>query len=110
MEKEDLVQQTGSLSDGLVRSPELWCVHVMGPDDLYATASRSEARNRAHEMNAFFNKIITDHEYEPNMWAVPALWPYDAASHTEDLERQRSNGERKPEEPCTADSLNQPSK
>lgn len=70
-----------------------WCVHVPGPDDLYAAASHEAAQAHADALNAMIRRYIetnTTTENDPSeiaMTAVVVPWPYDAASHAEDLIR-----------------------
>ncbi len=70
---------------------ELWCVHMLGMDDVIAQDSLTSARRYSHKINALLLERETVrplHPFDPNVWAAPALWPHDAASHAEDLERQ----------------------
>jgi hypothetical protein len=70
---------------------ELWCVHMLGMDDVIAQDSLASARRYAHIINESMlerEKAKPSHPFDPNVWATPALWPHDAASHAADLARQ----------------------
>lgn len=69
--------------------PVLWCVNIVGPDDVIAVASYLEAVTRANVFNAWWHDYRTerplDERLDARMWAVPIEWPHDAASHVEAL-------------------------
>lgn len=66
----------------------LLCVNVLGPDDIYACASRAEAEKLAEEMNAHIAALPDkDHPNWPRLSAIVAPWPGSAKSHAEDLAR-----------------------
>lgn len=67
--------------------PILWCCHVIGPDDVVATSSYLEAATLSHVLNERFLRVarLGWSENDPNLWAVPAPWPHDDASHERDL-------------------------
>ena len=70
---------------------ELWCIHMIGMDDVIAQDSLASARRYAHTINASMldrEAVKPLHPFDPNVWATPALWPHDAASHADDLKRQ----------------------
>lgn len=70
---------------------ELWCVHMLGMDDVIAQRDLASARRYAHTINASLlerEKTRPLHPLDPNVWATPTLWPHDAASHAADLARQ----------------------
>ena len=72
------------------RKPELWCVNIIGPDDVIAVADYVEAAHVAQTFNTWRVADITKRGFddlEPNMWAAPVLWPHDAPSHAADLAR-----------------------
>lgn len=73
---------------------ELWAVHVIGPDDVYAAASYEEALTRAQKINEWVVGRTDRHPYAPHMWAIPKLWREAVSSGTSEahaaaLERQR---------------------
>ncbi len=66
----------------------LFCVHVHGPDDIYACADREEAVRLAEEMNSAIARF--PHKDDPNppvMTAVVATWPWSPESHAQNLVR-----------------------
>lgn len=102
MTREDLVQATTDDAETAVRSPDrtLWCVNVIGPDDLYAAASLKHARECAHSLNQLIGERGHDDELEPNVWAVPAIWPWTPEDHAAGLLKQQhgmTNGDREVE-------------
>lgn len=74
-------------------TPELWCVHIPGPDDLYAAVSREEAQKHADALNAAISRFYQknprteNHPSEVAMTAVVVPWPWDAVSHAQDVIR-----------------------
>lgn len=63
--------------------PELWAVHIIGPDDLYAAPSEAEANRAVSHMKHFWE---TRHPEEAAMGmvgfeAIP--WPHSPESHAE---------------------------
>jgi hypothetical protein len=66
-----------------------WCVHVYGPDDLLACASRKNAVQNALWLNlSGYKQQNTDDALMPVAWAVPEPWPYDAEMHASELAAQ----------------------
>jgi hypothetical protein len=65
----------------------LWCVHVIGPDDLYAEPSHAAAVASAERLNR-------DLWWRPNApddvtcFAFADTWPWSEQSHAEALARQ----------------------
>jgi len=62
----------------------LWCVTVLGPDDVYAAPSHDAAETYAHEMN----KKIHGRPNAPDdvlCFAYAAPWPHSAEAHAEDV-------------------------
>lgn len=68
---------------------ELWGVHLIGPDDLLACASRADAVTEAERINTFIQEHYErEREHDdllPKVKAEVVVWPYDAESHAEDL-------------------------
>lgn len=65
----------------------LWCVHVIGPDEVHATASLRDAVRAAHGFNTWWHprtKDDSDADYVL-MYANVAQWPHDAESHASSL-------------------------
>jgi len=60
----------------------LWCVHILGPDDVLAAPSHDAAAVHAHELN----KAVHSRVSEPNdvlCFAYAAPWPYSREHHAE---------------------------
>lgn len=68
-------------------SPLLWCCHVTGPDDIYATRDYEHARKMAQDLNyMLLKKMFADpSDNWPLVHAEPMLWPWDRQAHIEDL-------------------------
>lgn len=69
-------------------TPELWAVHVEGPDDLFAVASRKDAEAQAEEINVWreaFAKRLGDVQPDPNWHAVVVPWAGTAEDHARAL-------------------------
>jgi hypothetical protein len=76
-------------------SKTLWCVHVYGPDDLLACASRKDAVQNALWLNlSGYKQQNTDDELMPVAWAVPEPWLYDRQSWSDCLAEQDSDDAR----------------
>lgn len=74
-----------------VEAPELWCVHIIGPDDVIAYPDREAAEREATEINKGLQAMSAKHARDEN-WphttrAVAVLWPHSAQSHAVDLAR-----------------------
>lgn len=67
----------------------LWCCHVRGPDDLYAAPDYATALRWSDAMNALnwcAGKHGTPTSYDDCLVkAAPAIWPYGAKSHAENI-------------------------
>jgi len=62
----------------------LWCVHVLGPDDVIAAPSHLAAATHAHELNkAVFSRVGGPDDVLCFAYAAP--WPHSAASHAESV-------------------------
>ena len=73
----------------ILQGEDLWCVHVIGSDDVFAMPSLGAARQAAHKFNTSVVDAGDPRKFDPNVWACPALWPHTSEAHTEDM---RSNG------------------
>lgn len=63
----------------------LWCVHLIGPDDIYAEPSHAIAVAKAEELN----RTIQASPKHPNdilCFAYADMWPYTAAQHAQAIE------------------------
>lgn len=69
----------------------LWCMHVPGPDEVYARASREDAEQAAEKHNAavrgFLEAASLQVDDLPNLMAVVIPWPWSAERHAENLRR-----------------------
>lgn len=62
----------------------LWCVHVLGPDDVMAAPSHDAAVTHAHEVNkAVFGRITKADDVLCFAYAAP--WPHSKEAHAADL-------------------------
>ena len=64
----------------------LWCVHVLGSDDLFAKATHAEAVENA----AALNRAIHGRDDPPGdilCFAYAAPWPHSPESHAEDMRK-----------------------
>jgi hypothetical protein len=76
-------------------SDTLWCVHIIGPDDLLACASRKDAVQNALWLNlSGYGQQNTNDELMPVAWAIPEPWPGTAEAHHEALGDQECQDER----------------
>ena len=62
----------------------LWCVHVLGMDDVHAAPNHGAAVVGAREMNkALFSQLSNANDFLCFCYAAP--WPHSDDDHTEDL-------------------------
>lgn len=66
---------------------ELWCVHIIGPDDLYAAPSKEEAEERVAAQNEWINSDPKMRDYGIKAELLP--WPYTPESHADSLTHWR---------------------
>lgn len=67
--------ETASMSD-------LWCVHVLGPDDVHAAPSKVEAERAAAHLSAYWKSSRPDDDLV-SFEVIP--WPHSAESHAESV-------------------------
>jgi hypothetical protein len=70
---------------------DLWCVHIIGPDDVIAYSDRAAAESSAAEINDALAVEEERHKGDPNWPACRAealLWPYGAEAHAVNLARK----------------------
>lgn len=75
--------------------PELWAVHVQGPDDILAAASKEAADKQAAEINAAFQQFqrrAGASDFDPRWHAVVARWDGTAEEHARYLAELESDG------------------
>ncbi len=63
----------------------LWCMHILGPDDVHAAPSKAHAEKAAAALNAFHAAREEQSEHDPKVEAVVAPWPHSAESHAESV-------------------------
>lgn len=65
----------------------LWCVHVIGPDDVYAAPSHAAAVEQAGKLNqALWSRPNVPDDV--TCFAFADTWPWSAEQHAEDMKRQ----------------------
>lgn len=56
----------------------LWCVHVLGPDDMHPAPSKEEAERACEALREYRRD-------EPHISFVAEPWPYSETSHAADV-------------------------
>ena len=75
---------------------DLWCVHVLGSDDVIAAPDRAAAIRRAANMNVVIEREAAKHPGDdnfPDVKCVAELWPWSAEAHADSLAREPNWGE-----------------
>lgn len=70
---------------------DLWCVHVIGPDDVMAAPDYDTALRRSYAINEALFKARKGRpldENDPLIIAHPDKWPWSEDRHTVDLAKQ----------------------
>lgn len=62
----------------------LWCVHMLGPDELMAAPSHAEAAQHAAELNAALHGRSNAPD-DVLCFAYAAPWPHTPETHSDDL-------------------------
>lgn len=62
---------------------QLWCMHILGPDDVFPAPSKEHAEMAAKAHNALIVRHSTGKEGDVLCKAVVAPWPHSAKSHAE---------------------------
>lgn len=70
--------------DAPAEPPVLWCVHVIGPDDLYAFPTLAAAQENAKALTAFMERQPKS-IHDPICIPVVTVWPHSPESHAADL-------------------------
>lgn len=65
------------------KTETLWCMHVLGPDDVHAAPSKEAAQRACDRYYAHFGDQYPD----VLLRFVVAEWPHSPESHAEDLKR-----------------------
>lgn len=78
--------------------PELWCVHVLGPDSLIAQPDKASAERRAAEYNEQFRRLLSrdPSPNDPVLRAEVEVWPWVPEAHAEGIAEHGGN----PKEIC----------
>ncbi len=86
MNEETQLSQNDKLPpvDAAASGSGLWSIHISGPDEYHAKASKAAAEKAASEFNAWFDRQPKT-ENTPHMVAAVQPWPFDAASHADAL-------------------------
>lgn len=66
-------------------APTLWCLHILGPDDVHPAPSQAHAELAAANFNERFSELSASAEVMCK--AVAAPWPHDPTSHAESVHR-----------------------
>lgn len=82
------------LSEGGVNAMKarLWCVHIIGPDDVCAAPDFDTAEKWAVDHNRMMREFeaatgMAEGPHWPETRSVVALWPWSQDAHAEDLPR-----------------------
>jgi hypothetical protein len=69
------------------RAKILWCVHVLGPDEVHAMPDYETAAKNAEDLIAC---LFTEHTAKLDVLCLPivTMWPHSAKAHAEDLKRE----------------------
>lgn len=77
---------------GMPEPEPLWAVHVQGPDDIVAEASRESADRNATALNDWYAARTKDDDFDPvtfpRIHAEVIPWPYSREAHAEALASQ----------------------
>lgn len=77
---------THTTNDAPVTVEQLWCLHVMGPDEVHPAPDRAMAQLWAVQWTVYWHGRHPDpRRHDPVMSWVVAPWPHDAASHADGL-------------------------
>ncbi len=70
----------------------LWCLHVLGPDDVHPAPDRATAQLWAAQWTVWNQRQRPEpHLFDPVMSWIVAEWPHDAASHAAGLAQSIHN-------------------
>lgn len=66
----------------------LWCLHVLGMDDVYPAPDRATAQLWATQHTVFWHfRHQQPHQFDPVISWVVAEWPHDPVSHAAGLDQ-----------------------
>lgn len=69
----------------------LWCVHVIGPDEVYAEPSHADAVRRAAELNRQTHEMVKARYPEDNtilLFAYADVWPWSREQHAQAMKEE----------------------
>lgn len=69
---------------------DLWCVHIIGPDDLIPAPDRGTAERWADKANEYINQKLAENPdfADPRIEAEVILWPYTPEGHAEGVSEE----------------------
>jgi hypothetical protein len=68
-----------------MKTVDLWCVHIAGPDEVYAARSREQAIDVAQLVNFRLGSVAE--EMDAMYEATAQIWPWDADEHGSSLRK-----------------------
>lgn len=63
------------------QTPELWALHIQGPDDIHAAPSREAAEQAAESLREWWEARPQKAPYDPRMAFVVIRWPFTPEGH-----------------------------
>lgn len=82
-EAADAAALAAVISDTRCMATDLWCMHILGPDDVHAAPSKFHAEKAAAAFNERFGPISK--ETDVMCRAVVEPWPHSPESHAADV-------------------------
>ncbi len=65
----------------------LWCVHILGPDDVLAAPCHEAAEIHARELNKSLHRKRRSVSNDVLCFAYAAPWPYSREDHAENVKK-----------------------
>jgi hypothetical protein len=88
MTTEELIEANANLT--------LWCVHVLGADDVYAEPNHAAAVAAAEKLNRHASRAMEKTGNDVLCFAYAAPWPHSPEDHAQDMKDQaQQEAERK---------------
>ena len=74
-------------------NPDLWCVHVQGPDSMIAQPNQGAAEARATQWNNELATFVPDRpsKHSPTIKCTAKPWHYSPTAHADDLAKHGGN-------------------
>lgn len=66
-------------------APTLWCVHIIGPDDVYPAPSEAEAERAVAFMTQYWETKEVDPELRAMVGFEAIPWPYSTEVHAKSV-------------------------